>query len=122
MPTRRDFLKHTAIATAAGLVITRDDGDAADRAAERLDRIGVQLFSVPKLLERDFAGTMKMLADIGFKEIEFFGPYPFSVPSAQERWNAITPSLGFKGSGYFGLAAKQVREILDRNGLSSPSM
>ena len=122
MTTRRDFLKHAAVATAAGLVTARAEGQTVDRAAARLDRIGVQLFSVPKLLERDFAGTMKMLAGIGFKEIEFFGPFPFSVPSAQERWNAITPSLGFKGSGYFGLTAKQVRGILDRNGLSSPSM
>ena len=123
MPTRRDFLKHSAVTTAAGLVIGRDNNwQIADRAAERLERIGVQLFSVPKLLERDFAGTMTMLAGIGFKEVEFFGPYPFSVATAQERWNAITPSLGFSGSGYFGLTAKQVREILDRNGLSSPSM
>ena len=71
---------------------------------------------------KDFAGSLKMLAQIGYKEIEFYGPYPFSAGEDIERWKAITPSLGFSGSGYFGLTVQQVKHILDDNGLSSPSM
>ena len=48
------------------------------------------------------SGALAMLSKIGYKEVELYGPYPFSSPSAIEHWNAVTPSLGFKGSGYFG--------------------
>jgi len=120
MLSRREFLA-AAGAAAAGLVAARDAG-AALYGADRLGPIGVQLFSLPKLLEQDFEGAVKMLADLGYKEVELFGPYPFSVPAAHARWKAVTPSLGFTGSGYFGRTAKQAREALDRHGLSSPSM
>lgn len=89
---------------------------------KHLDRIGVNLFSIPKLLEKDFAAAMQMLAKIGYKEIEFFGPYPFSPAEEIQRWSTVTPSLGFSGSGFFGLDIKTVKSILSDNGLSSPSM
>src|SRR5688500_20341795 len=87
-----------------------------------LDRIGLQLFSIPKILEKDFAGTMKMIGQIGYKEIEFYGPYSFSALEDKESWKAVTPSLGFSGSGYFGLTAQEVKKVLDDNGLLSTSM
>jgi sugar phosphate isomerase/epimerase len=120
MLSRRAFLA-TAGAAATGLVASRVAG-AEWFAAERLGPIGVQLFSLPKLLEKDFAGTLAMLAKLGYKEIELFGPYPFSVQSAKDSWRAVTPQLGFSGSGYFGHSAKEVRQILDRNKLVAPSM
>jgi sugar phosphate isomerase/epimerase len=85
-------------------------------------KIGIQLFSIPKITEKDFAGTMKQLAMIGFKEIEFYGPYSFSAPEDQQRWDSVTPSLGFSGSGFYGLTTKQAKKILNENGLSAPSM
>jgi sugar phosphate isomerase/epimerase len=119
MVSRRDFLM--AAAGAAGVAAT---GAAAAGApsADRLDRIGVQLFSLPKLLEQDFPGTIRMLAGLGYREVELFGPYPFSVPAAQDAWKALTPMLGFSGSGYFGRTPREVRRILDDNGLAAPSM
>lgn len=122
MLNRRDFLKVSGASTAAGLFTACGSRTAVPADAQGLERVGLGLFSIPTLLEQDFAGTMEMLAGIGYKEIETFGPYPFSAPEAQERWNTITPALGFQGSGYFGLTAQQVKEVLDRNGLSSPSM
>jgi sugar phosphate isomerase/epimerase len=99
-------------------------GDVAVGGAptKRLDRIGVGLFTLPTMLERNFAGTMKALASIGYKEVETFGPYSWSAQAAQDRWKLTAQSLAFKGSGYFGLTAKEVRRILDDNGLTSPSM
>jgi sugar phosphate isomerase/epimerase len=91
-------------------------------APTRLDRIGVALFTIPHLLDQDFAGAMQMLAEIGYKEVEFFGPYPFSVPKTHEGWQPVAAALGLKQTGYYGLTPQQVKEILDRNGLSSPSM
>jgi sugar phosphate isomerase/epimerase len=90
--------------------------------AGRLGAVGVGLFTLPKSLERDFDGTLAMLAGLGYQEVELFGPYPFSVPAAQEGWKAASQTLGFTGSGFFGRPARQVRETLDRNGLTSPSM
>jgi sugar phosphate isomerase/epimerase len=85
-------------------------------------RIGLQLFSIPKLLDADFEGTLAMLARLGYKEIEFFGPYDFSARSEKEHWAPIGVQLGMRGSGYYGLTAKQVRAVLDLNGMASPSM
>ena len=90
--------------------------------ATGLERVGVGLFTIPHLLEQNFAGAMKKLADIGYKEVEFFGPYPYSVPEAHESWKPVADTIGLSQSGYFGQTPQQVRAILDENGLSSPSM
>ena len=88
----------------------------------RLDCIGVGLFTIPHLLDQDFAGTLKLLAEMGYKEIEFFGPFPFSVTSAHERWKPIADILGMKQTGYYDLTAHEARAVLDRYELTSPSM
>jgi sugar phosphate isomerase/epimerase len=51
-----------------------------------------------------------------------YGPFPFSAPSAQQRWDSITPSLGFSGSGFFGHTAREVKTILDENGIAVPAI
>jgi sugar phosphate isomerase/epimerase len=121
MHTRRSFLKH-ASALAGGLpVLARTAAGHAARSP-LLDRLGVGLFTIPTMVDQDFTGTMKTLASIGYKEIETFGPYPWSAQAAQDRWRVTSQSLAFKGSGYFGLAPAAVRRILDDHGLRSPSM
>jgi len=122
MKSKRDFLKNFGALAAGSLILQRLPLPTVFSGDQQIDRIGVQLFSIPKILEKDFAGTMKMLSKIGYKEIEFYGPYSFSAKEDIERWNTVTPSLGFSGSGYFGLKVKEVKKILDDNGLSSPSM
>ena len=115
-------MKNSALLTAGGLLVQQLPARPIFPGPPYPDRIGVQLFSIPKILEKDFEGTMKMLAKIGYKEIEFFGPYSFSATEDTERWKAITPSLGFSGSGFFGLTVQQAKKILDDNGLKSPSL
>ncbi len=130
MPTRREFIltaSAAAVAAASGCRSGTRAAGAAPNASQpttpdRLGRLGVGLFTLPKSLERDFEGTLAMLAGLGYQEVEFFGPYPFSAPSAQEGWKAASQTLGFSGSGFFGRTRRQVREALDRNGLTSPSM
>lgn len=58
---------------------------------------------------------------MGYKEIEIYGPYPFSSAAAHERWDAVTPSLGFSGSGFYGRTAKEFRKLLDDHGLKATS-
>jgi sugar phosphate isomerase/epimerase len=84
--------------------------------------LGVALFTLPKSLSEDFEGTLKMIAETGYKELEFFGPYEFSTPEAKEGWKMAAAALGFSGSGYFGHSPKQLRSMLDKYGLSAPSI
>src|SRR4030095_12885562 len=95
MKNRRDFLKNSGLLAASGLLFRKLPAHLLFSESPFPDRIGVQLFSIPKILEKDFEGTMNMLAKIGYKEIEFFGPYSFSATEDVERWKAVTPSLGF---------------------------
>ena len=122
MINKRDFLKNCGAFALGSLILQRLPAYSMLPRGHHFDRIGVQLFSIPPILEKDFAGAMKMLSKLGYKEIEFYGPYPFSATEDIERWKAVTPSLGFSGSGYFGLTVQQVKKILDDNGLTSPSM
>jgi sugar phosphate isomerase/epimerase len=124
MVSRRSFLA-AAGAAAAGLAVGSRTAAASRSSAaipDNIERFGVGLFTLPKSLEKDFDGTLAMIAGLGYKEVELFGPYPFSVPAAQEGWKQASKTLGFSGSGFFGKSARQVRASLDRNGLTSPSM
>ena len=87
-----------------------------------LKSIGVQLFSLPKLLDLDFRGGIKLLSKLGYKEVELYGPYPFSPDAVKSGWKAITPALGFSGSGYFGHSAQEVKSILDEYGIRATSI
>jgi len=62
---------------------------------DSLSRIGVQLYTVRDLMRQSADRTLEQVARIGYKEIEF--------------WQ------------YHGRSAKELRAILDANGLTSPS-
>jgi sugar phosphate isomerase/epimerase len=87
---RRMFIE-TSIA--AGLVAARPVW-AAD-SPHRIDRVGLQLYTVRELMKQDFDGTIAKVAQIGYREVEF--------------------------AGYFDKSPKEARAALDRNGLTSPA-
>src|SRR5580698_2059357 len=111
---RRDFLSVTSLVLASSAL-----GVASARSKQAL---GVQLFSIPKMLEKDFRQGIAFVAGLGYSEVEFYGPYAFSAPESIARWKSITPQLGFSGSGFFGLSAQQVRSTLNDNRVAAPSM
>lgn len=113
---RRAFLQTTAALTAAGLF------PWTPAEAGMLSNIGINLFSIPKMLEKDFRGGMEFLSRLGFKEIELYGPFPFSSEVAKKGWAQVTPALGFSGSGYYGKTAAEVKSILADNKLSTPAI
>jgi sugar phosphate isomerase/epimerase len=115
---RRQFLGNSVKASASALLFS----SYITKPAPLLQKIGIQFFSLPKMLDQDLSGSLSMLSKIGYKEVELYGPYPFSTPSAIERWNAVTPSLGFKGSGFFGHSVMDMKKLLQDSGLSVPSM
>lgn len=88
---RRDFLT-TAGAIALGSVLA-----PAWRTAHgaRLDKIGIQLYTVRDKMKDDFEATLARIAEIGYKEVEF--------------------------AGYFNRSPADVKAILDRHGLAAPS-
>ncbi|MEY2926184.1 MAG: hypothetical protein RL367_661 [Pseudomonadota bacterium] len=111
---RRSFLAASLAAAAVAC--------APQTAKPVAPKRGVQLFSLPKMLERDFAGAIAMLAKLGYKEIEPFGPYDFSDPQQIASWAQVVPSLGFSGSGFFGRTLAEVQAIMQGNGMTVPSM
>lgn len=116
---RRKFIQSVALASAGASLLPHW---ASSMKNYRSTDYGVALFTLPKSLSEDFEGTLKMISKIGYKELEFFGPYTYSTKEAQESWKQTAGMLGFSGSGYFGYAPKDLRALLDRNGLTAPSI
>jgi sugar phosphate isomerase/epimerase len=84
---RRGFLQLGAAFLGLGLPSLRQP--------VRLDRIGIQLYSLRREMEKDFEGTLARVAAIGYAEVEF--------------------------AGYFGRTPGQVAEVLERTRLRAPS-
>ena len=99
--TRRTLLAAIPAAT-AGFVLS--DATRSRAAALGLP-VGVQLYSVRDLLPHDFAGTLKQIAAIGYKEVEAAGYYNHSandVKAALEAAGLRCPSAHYS---YQALAA-----------------
>lgn len=116
---RRQFIQSTAALTASSFFLNKV---FAGEFPALKKNIGIQLFSLPKMLEADFPKAIQILSVLGYREIELYGPFPFSTASAQKRWAQVTPSLGFSGSGYFGYSVEEVRDIMKQNGMTIPSV
>jgi sugar phosphate isomerase/epimerase len=64
-------------------------------AAHQLDHIGLELYTVRTLMKTDVPGTLGKVAAVGYKEVEF--------------------------AGYFDHSPKDLRAMLDKDGLSAPA-
>ncbi len=118
MLKRRQFIGLTAKASASALIFSSE----IFKAGALLEKIGIQFFSLPGMLDHDLPDALSMLSSIGYKEAELYGPYPFSTAAAKKSWDAVTPSLGFKGSGFYGHTVVEMKRLLQQNGLSVPSI
>ncbi|NLR69727.1 sugar phosphate isomerase/epimerase [Novosphingobium sp. ERN07] len=114
---RRTFLGAAGAATISAAAIS-----AAPSLAAGKRRFGIQLWSVAKMLSEDFEGTIAMLAGLGYRELETYGPYTFSDPRQIEGWKKTAEMLGFSGSGFFGLSTAQIKAVFAKHGLIVPSM
>lgn len=90
--TRREFVGTVAGGLAA---LTLPPSLFPPSARTRIERVGVQLYSVRDLVKQDFEGTLSRVGAIGYKEVEF--------------------------AGYFNHTPEQVRAALDHAGLTAPS-
>lgn len=89
---RRGFLE-LAGAVALGITAPRTPLTAH---RSRLNRIGLQLYTVRKAMQADVEGTIARVAATGYQEVEF--------------------------AGYFGKSPTEIRAMLDRHGLSAPAV
>lgn len=95
MMNRRIFIQNALSGTLGGLVLAQSDFASVLQGKRSLAKIGVQLYTVRKEMEKDVEGTLAKIAAIGFKEVEF--------------------------AGYFNRTPEQIKAALKKNGLSAPS-
>lgn len=114
---RRKFLRNSA-AAAAGVSLL-NTGFVSRRAAISRD-IGIQLYTMAKPLSDDFTGTITKLAEFGYQNLEFAGPYYFS-PEEEIKNNPLVTFMGLSGYGYHEHTPKEIRTMLDDLGLVSTS-
>ena len=68
MTTRRNFIRTSSLALAGAIVLP-----SYTRAGKSKMKPGIQTYSVRNQLKEDFEGTMKYIADVGYKHIEAYG-------------------------------------------------
>lgn len=95
MPSRRQFLRNITTAAAGALGLPRSAWTVTPSKPRKLEAIGVQLYTVRRILEKDFEGTLARIAAIGFEEVEFFN--------------------------YYGRSPQEVKAALARTGLRAPA-
>ncbi len=88
---RRTFVETVGAAGAAALLPL----GGSLRAADKLDRIGLELYTVRGLMGVSVEKTLAQVAAVGYKEVEF--------------------------AGYFNRPPRAIKQLLDDNGLTSPA-
>jgi sugar phosphate isomerase/epimerase len=106
---RRTFIR-TSAAAAAGVSLFHNACTPGRTGISR--DIGIQLYTLAKPLSDDFTGTIKKLAEFGYKNLEFAGPYYFS-PEEELKTNPLVAVMGLEGYGYHKHSPKEIRMMLD---------
>ena len=95
MTDRRTFLRSLGAVALGSALPARSAGAMSAVSARRMDRPGIQLYTLRSAMAGDFEGTLARVAEIGYREVEF--------------------------AGYFERTPEQVRATLDRVGLVAPA-
>lgn len=118
MLSRRKFLQASGT-LAASLSLSQSMASLLEIAPRTW---GIQLFTIPQMASKDLKGTLKTLSEIGYKEIEFFGPYEFSAAETKDGWKGIAGQLGIEGNAFYGYSIADVKTMLRDYGLTTPSV
>ncbi|KPM33018.1 Xylose isomerase domain-containing protein TIM barrel [Croceitalea dokdonensis DOKDO 023] len=116
---RRSYIKTIGLGTGAALL---SHPLRASSFLESNITLGVQLFTIAKWVDDDLKSALALISELGYREVEFFGPYDFSTQFAKDRWNQIKPMLGIKNDAFYGYQIKEVKNMLADYGLIAPSM
>ena len=97
MSNRRDFFKQSGSLALGSLLLAKNTNLFSDLNKKAIHAVGVQLYTVTGLMDKDTKGTLQKIAAIGYKEVE----------SAFSR----------KG-GYYGMKPKEFARMVSDVGLS----
>lgn len=89
--SRRRFLQSSAIVGA----MANSPWNLVSAQSRRVERVGLQLYTLRTAMAEDFEGTLAKVAELGYKEMEF--------------------------AGYHGRSPAEVRRTLDGLGMTSPA-
>ncbi len=89
--TRREFIELMA---GVGVAVACS-GSRLPAPRSRIDKVGIQLYTVRDKMKEDVEATLARIAEIGYKEVEF--------------------------AGYFDHPPAEIKAMLDRHGLTAPS-
>ena len=89
--SRREFLLHASVLGVCTVLPLK----TALAQSRKVDRVGLQLYTLRQEMAADFEGTLQKVAELGYKEMQF--------------------------AGYYGRSPQQVRDLLQQLGLSSPA-
>jgi sugar phosphate isomerase/epimerase len=93
---RRSFLQAIAVLTACTPRVSGGSGGGITTPGRsKLERVGLQLYTVRRLMQQDVESTLAAVAGVGYREVEF--------------------------AGYFNRSPLEIKAILDRHGLSAPA-
>lgn len=96
--SRRTFIQQSLTAVVGSSVVLENGfvtSCAPTTSKQRLDAVGLQLYTVRSEMQKSVEATLARVAQIGYKEVEF--------------------------AGFFGRTANQIAEALRANGLRSPA-
>jgi len=95
MIDRRDFIKTTSGLALTGFALPYIGcGDSASKM-KKLEKIGLQLYTIRSKMKDDFEGSLAKVAEIGYKEVEFAGYYdrkPEQVAKMLKEFGLEAPS------------------------------
>jgi len=103
---RRSFLTATAKAAGAAFVLSQLPKQLFAAAAANDMPIGFQSWTVKEMLVKDFPGTLKMMADMGYKMIEMCSPKGYAT-------------IGF--GAFAKMNTADIKQTINDAGLTCPS-
>jgi hypothetical protein len=68
--SRRKFIKNSAVSIGAAAIMNQFPLNAFGFGMEKPKSFGFQVWTIREKLVKDFPGTLKMMAGLGYKEVE----------------------------------------------------
>jgi sugar phosphate isomerase/epimerase len=103
---RRQFICKSAKAAGAAMALSQLPSILLSQATFKEKPIGFQTFPIRDMLAKDFAGTLKMMAGLGYKLVEMCSPSGYA-------------QIGF--GPLVNMKTSDMRSIINDSGLSCPS-
>jgi len=104
--TRRNFIKNTGAAISGAALLTQLPLTSFAGEARKLKSFGFQTWTIREALNKDFPGTMKKMAALGYTEMEMCSPLGYS-------------NTGFEPLNH--MSGAEMRKIVEDSGLKCTS-